>query len=81
MRDEVRSIEAAIRDPKPNGPPVVELQDIQRARERDLARFAAEIQRLNTESAALDADLATEQGRWIDLNQRMEALEQSLVRR
>jgi hypothetical protein len=29
----------------------------------------------------MDADLATEQGRWIELNQRMEALEQSLVRR
>jgi hypothetical protein len=53
---------------------------MQRARQRDVARLAADVQRLTGESAAMDADLATEQGRWIELNQRMEALEQSLVR-
>jgi len=60
---------------------VAELQEIQRGRQRDLARLAADVQRLTAESAVMDADLASEQGRWIELNQRMEALEQSLVRR
>ena len=52
-----------------------------RETERDLGRLAGDSQRLTADSAAMDADLATEQSRWIDLNQRMEALEQSLVRR
>ena len=81
VQADVRNLEAAIRDPKPDGPPVAELQAVQRQRERELARLAADVQRMTAESAAMEADLATEQGRWIDLNQRMEALEQSLVRR
>ena len=81
MQQQLRGLESAIRDPRPDGPPVAELQAMQRETERELARLAADVQRLTGESAVLDTDLATEQGRWIDLNQRMEALEQSLVRR
>jgi chromosome segregation ATPase len=80
-QQEIRGLESMIRDPKPGGPPVSDLQAMQRGHEQELPRQAAEIQRLTAEAATLDADLATEQGRWIDLNQRMEALEQSLVRR
>jgi peptidoglycan hydrolase CwlO-like protein len=80
-QQELRGIEGAIREPRPDAPPLAELQDVQRNRQRDLARLAADIQRLTAESEAMDADLATEQGRWIELNQRMESLEQSLVRR
>jgi hypothetical protein len=81
MQAELRQIQEGIRDPRPDGPPLAQLQAVQRETEREVARRAAEVQRLTAESAAIDADLATEQGRWIDLNQRMEALEQSLVRR
>jgi len=77
----LRGIEAGVRDPQPNGPPVAELQAMQRELEREVARMASEVQRYTNEASAIEADLATEQGRWIDLNQRMEALEQSLVRR
>jgi chromosome segregation ATPase len=80
-QQELRNLEGMIRDPKPDGPPVAELQNMQRGTEHEVARLAADVQRLTAEAAAIDADLATEQGRWIDLNQRMEALEQSLVRR
>ena len=80
-QQELRNLETMIRDPRPDGPPVAELQNMQRGTEHEVARLAADLQRLTAESAAIDADLATEQGRWIDLNQRMEALEQSLVRR
>jgi chromosome segregation ATPase len=81
MQQELRGIEGLIREPKPDGPPVAELQNMQRGTEREIARLAADVQRLTAESAAMDADLASEQSRWVDLNQRMEALEQSLVRR
>ena len=80
-QQQIRGIEDALREPRPNGPPVSELQDMQRASEREWATASADVQRLTAETAVLETDLATEQGRWIDLNQRMEALEQSLVRR
>ena len=81
MQQQLRGLQEAIRDPKPQGPPPAELQAMQSETERELARMGADVQRLTAESASLDVDLANEQSRWIDLNQRMEALEQSLVRR
>ena len=81
MQQQLRGLEGAIREPRPDGPPLAELQAMQRESERELARLAAEVQRMTTETTVMETDLATEQGRWVDLNQRMEALEQSLVRR
>jgi chromosome segregation ATPase len=80
-QQQLRGIQEAIREPRPEGPPVAELQGALRETEREAARVAADIQRLTADSAAIDVDLASEQSRWIDLNQRMEALEQSLVRK
>ena len=81
LQQEQQNIADAIRDPRPDGPPVAELQVQQRATQQELERLSADIQRMTAEATTLDADLAAEQGRWIDLNQRMEALEQSLVRK
>jgi len=44
----------------------------------DTARATLDLQRLQTEEAALTQDIAAEQSRWTDLNQRLEALERSL---
>ena len=81
LQQEQQNLAAMIRDPRPDGPPVTELQNMQRAGQQEIERLSGEVQRLTAEATALDADLATEQGRWIDLNQRMETLEQSLIRR
>lgn len=81
LQQEQQNIAAAIRDPRPEGPPVAELQLQQRVTQQELERLSADVQRMTAETTTLDADLAAEQGRWIDLNQRMEALEQSLVRK
>ena len=81
-QQQLRGIEAGLREPaKPEGPPLAELQNMQREIERELARRASEVQRITADITVMETDLATEQGRWIDLNQRMEALEQSLIRR
>ena len=45
------------------------------------SRAMAEVQRLQTEEAALAQDLATEQGRWSQINQQVDELERSLGRR
>jgi chromosome segregation ATPase len=81
LQQEIRNTEVMIREPRPDAPPLAELQNMQRGSERELARLAADVQRITTETTVMEGDLATEQGRWIELNQRMEALEQSLVRR
>jgi chromosome segregation ATPase len=81
VQQQLRGIEEMIRQPRPDGPPLAALQAEQRDSERELARLVAEVQRITTETSVMEGDLATEQGRWIELNQRMEALEQSLVRR
>ena len=81
MQQQLRGLEGAIREPRPDGPPLAELQAMQRESERELSRLAADIQRITAETTLMETDVATEQGRWIELNQRMDALEQSLVRR
>jgi len=48
---------------------------------RELARVVADLQRLNTEEASAAAEAATEQGRWTEINQRLEELERALTRR
>jgi len=44
-------------------------------------RALANVQRLQVEESALTQELATEQGRWADINQRMEELERALSRK
>jgi chromosome segregation ATPase len=44
----------------------------------EMARATPDLQRLQTEEASLTQDNAAEQGRWTELNQRLEALERSL---
>ena len=45
------------------------------------AREVARVQRLQVEEAGLNQELATEQGRWTEINQRMEELERALTRK
>jgi septal ring factor EnvC (AmiA/AmiB activator) len=47
----------------------------------DMARMTFDVQRLQNEEATLSQDIAAEQGRWSELNQRLEELERSLGRR
>ncbi len=47
----------------------------------ELARGRVTVQRLKDEEALLLQDIAAEQGRWTDLNQRLEQLERELARR
>jgi len=48
---------------------------------QDLARVMAEIQRLQTEESDAAAQVATEQARWGEINQRLEELDRALTRR
>ena len=48
---------------------------------RQVTRTSAEIQRLQNEESIVGQDISTEQARWSEINQRLEELERSLIRR
>jgi chromosome segregation ATPase len=48
---------------------------------KDGARMAADIQRLQAEQSDVAAQVASEQARWVDINQRLEELERTLERK
>jgi chromosome segregation ATPase len=73
--------ESLAQNPQPGQPTSAELKDMQAQFKRETAMVTADIQRFTVEESGLAAELATEQGRWTDLNQRMEELERGLVPR
>jgi uncharacterized protein YlxW (UPF0749 family) len=62
----------------PEGNPLTEMMGGLR---KAVAAGGADVQRLQFEEAELRQEIAAEQGRWTELNQRMDALESALVRR
>ena len=81
LRQASQQFEDALRSPRPDGPPIEHLKQAQADIARELERATAALQRATAEEAAVASDLATEQARWTELNQRMEALEASLSAR
>lgn len=58
-----------------------DLREMQKMMTRELRRVEAERARLTAEEAEAASVLATEQGRWSDLNRQLEELERSLAPR
>ena len=58
-----------------------ELLQVIPGRKREVAGHRATVARLTAEEAQLAADLTTEQGRWTDINQRLDELERALSKR
>ena len=48
---------------------------------REIATTTLEVQRLSAEESSISADVASEQARWSELNQRLEELERTLGKR
>ena len=48
---------------------------------REIADHKAAVTRLTAEEAQLTQDLAVEQGRWTEINQRLDELERALSKR
>jgi len=57
-----------------------ELQGVLPLLKQELARATAEIQRLQTEESEAAGQVASEQGRWGEINQRLEELDRTLAR-
>jgi chromosome segregation ATPase len=78
LQQESQRAELALREAHPGGPPLEELKAHQRNVRGEVTRAAAQLQRVTADEAGVAAELASEQARWTDLNQRLEALEAAL---
>ena len=79
---QLEQVENAVRD-APNAPTAEERKEATHmlaALKSEIANSQAEIQRLTVEEASASADVANEQNRWNELNQRLEELERTLGR-
>jgi chromosome segregation ATPase len=80
-QEEVKGLESGLASATTPAQMREELQQMLPSRRRGVAERRATVSRLTTEEAQLGADLATEQGRWTDINQRLDELERALGRR
>jgi len=60
------------------GPTPEQIEDMRAHHRQQLAIFNADVQRLTAEEATIATDIANEQARWIEFNQRLEDLERAL---
>ncbi|HMF62046.1 MAG TPA: hypothetical protein VK595_16820, partial [Vicinamibacterales bacterium] len=81
LQEAARRMEAELRNPRPDGPPIEQLKEEHARFPQEIAQTLLKLQRATADEAAMAADLANEQARWTDLNQRMEALEATLAPR
>jgi chromosome segregation ATPase len=81
VQESARRLEGQLRNPRPDGPPIEDLKEAHARLPQELAQVLTKLQRATADEAAMAADLASEQARWTDLNQRMEALEATLAPR
>jgi chromosome segregation ATPase len=81
VQQDLTQLDEGMREPQLTPNMADELKAAQKQRKLELARLAADVQRLTAEESNLSAALAAEQGRWTDLNQSMEELERTLTRK
>ena len=79
-RESLRTMERDIVASSPQIPKA-ELEAVLNERKRAVTVTKASVDRYAAEETQLAADLATEQGRWIDINQRLDDLERALSKR
>ncbi len=77
-QSEYDRLQEALRNRGTDGPPIEQLKRELEEMPRRIAPALAKLQRATADEGTLSADLASEQARWTDLNQRMEALEATL---
>jgi hypothetical protein len=79
MKGAVKMMESG--EPRPGGPPQDELAPMVAGMKREVAAAQANVDRLAGEEMQLTQDVTAEQARWVDINQRLDELERSLVKR
>jgi hypothetical protein len=77
MQGAMKMFEAEVQ--KPGNPQHEEAAGMLAGMKEELTRAQGNVNRLATEEQQLAGDLATEQARWVDINQRLDELERSLA--
>ena len=65
---------------KPAAMKDADAEDMLKGLKQQSTMAKANVDRLRTEESQLSTDLATEQGRWIEISRRLDELERSLAR-
>jgi chromosome segregation ATPase len=81
MTDQVQNIEERLRDGRGTPEERTNLENELMHTKRAMMQFETERARLQTEESLAANALATEQGRWTELNQQLEELERTLAKR
>ena len=83
QRQRQGSLEQALQsaDEKPGKPGRLEIEDQLKATRTEIARGEADLLRFQAEEGTTTQQVALEQGRWTDINQRLDELEKALTRR
>jgi len=79
LTDRMAGVERATRE-SPDPQERHETESALRHLKTEVTRATLDVQRLLAEEATLTQDISAEQGRWTELNQRLEELERSLAR-
>jgi division protein CdvB (Snf7/Vps24/ESCRT-III family) len=67
--------------PRGDRPTPEQVEEMQRHLKRQIAHMNSEAQRFSMEEATAAGDVANEQARWLEFNQKLEELERGLARR
>jgi chromosome segregation ATPase len=82
LQQQVRGFESELRErgtrADGEGPNAEQLAGLLALQKQRLANHATEVQRVAAEEAMFTAEVATEQARWTEINQRLEDLERAL---
>jgi chromosome segregation ATPase len=80
--EQYKRFESAIKEGSPEARQEAEqLEHMLSMFKRQFAQAQADVQRLTAEESGLMTEIAAEQGRWTEINQRLEELERTLDRR
>jgi chromosome segregation ATPase len=77
----LKGLQSAIAENREGLPPRGELDSMLASRRSEVSTAKTAVDRLTAEEAQLVQDVTIEQGRWTEINQRLDELERALIRR
>jgi chromosome segregation ATPase len=80
-RQRFKELQSAMAENREGLPPRAELESLLANRRSEVSAAKTAVDRLTAEEAQLGQDLPVEQGRWTEINQRLDELERALIKR
>ena len=80
-RQEFKNLQSAMSENRPGLPPREEIESLLADRRSQVSSAKTAVDRLTAEEAQLVQDVTVEQGRWTEINQRLDELERALIKR